>query len=79
MKILHLTTLEVRRERGDLIQQFKMYKEIERVNMKQAQSMQSINVLGPASNIRGEKHRLKPELSKNCKTRQHFFTNRIVE
>ena len=56
-----------------------MYKEIEHVNMKQAQSMQSINVLGPASNIKGEKHRLKQELIKNCKTRQHFFTNRIVE
>jgi hypothetical protein len=67
-----ITTLEVRRERGDLIHEFKIYKGIDRMNMKQVPSIRS-SELGPATNIRVAKHRIKSELAKSCKTRQYFF------
>ena len=80
LKALDLTTLEVRRLRGDLIQQFKISKGLEIIELKQAQyPAHSIGTSGPASNIRGNKHRLQSELVKNCMKRQNFFTNRVVE
>jgi hypothetical protein len=80
LKALDLTTLEVRRLRGDLIQQFKIYKGFEIIELKHAQfPAHSINTSGPASNIRGNKHRLQSELVKTCSRRQNFFTNRVIE
>ena len=79
LEILDLTTLEVRRLRGDLIQQFKISKGIEIIDLKNQPPMHSIKTSGPASNIRGEKHRLQSELVRNCMKRQYFFTNRVVD
>ena len=80
LKALDLTTLEVRRLRGDLIQQFKISKGLEIIELKQAQfPAHSISTSGLASNIRGNKHRHQSELVKNCMKRQNFFTNRVVE
>ena len=79
-KALDLTTLEVRRLRGDLIQQFKIYKGFEIIELKHAQfPAHSISTSGPASNIRGNKHRLQSELVKTCSRRQYFFTNRVIQ
>ena len=53
LKALDLTTLEVRRLRGDLIQQFKIYKGLEMIELKHAQfPAHSISKSGTASNIR---------------------------
>ncbi|XP_065650536.1 uncharacterized protein LOC136078679 [Hydra vulgaris] len=78
LEILDMTTLETRRLRGDLIQQFKIFKGIKKIDIKQNQEMNSISSSSPASNIRGAKHRLKPELVRNCMKRQYFFSNRVV-
>ncbi|XP_065640537.1 uncharacterized protein LOC136073100 [Hydra vulgaris] len=79
LEILGLTTLETRRLRCDLIQQFKIFKGIEIIDIKQNQTMNSICSSGPAANIRGAKHRMKPELVRNCLKRQYFFSNRVVD
>ncbi|XP_065658917.1 uncharacterized protein LOC136083445 [Hydra vulgaris] len=79
LKILDLTTLEVQKLRGDLIQQYKLYKHFESIDMKKVQiQMHSINTPGSASNTRGYKHRVKSEFVKNCLSRLRFFTNRVV-
>ncbi|XP_065640553.1 uncharacterized protein LOC136073114 [Hydra vulgaris] len=51
LEILGLTTLETRRLRCDLIQQFKIFKGIEIIDIKQNQTMNSICSSGPAANI----------------------------
>ncbi len=52
-----LTTLEVRRKRGDLIQCYKMLNNLDAVNLPQKQVMQNdFGVVGPASAIRGHKY-----------------------
>ncbi|CAF0714797.1 unnamed protein product [Brachionus calyciflorus] len=38
----------------------------------------SIHTDGPASNVRGHKHRLERQLIRNCEQRHNFFSNRIV-
>ncbi|XP_065650806.1 uncharacterized protein LOC136078925 [Hydra vulgaris] len=78
LEILDITTLETRRLRGDLIQQIKIFKGIEKIDIKQNQAMNSISSSGPASNLRGAKHRLKSELVRNCMKKQYFFSNRVV-
>jgi hypothetical protein len=78
LKALDLTTLEVRRLRGDLIQQFKIYKGFEIIELKHAQfPAYSIRTSGPASNIRSNKHRLQSELVKTCSRRQNKITTYI--
>ena len=80
LKALDLTTLEVRRLRGVLIQQFKISLGLEIIEIKQAQlPAHSTGTSGPGSNIRGNKHRLQSELVKNCMKRQNFFTNRVFD
>jgi hypothetical protein len=58
---LDLSTLEERRLRGDLIQQFKLFKGYDSVNLSNAQAINSQSIEGPASGIRGHKHRLLAE------------------
>ena len=76
---LYLTTLETRRKRGDIIQFYKLKNGIEDINwFKQRIPVSSLTTSGPASSIRGHKHRLEKENVKNCLQRFNFFTNRIV-
>ena len=78
LKILGLTTLEERRVRGDLIQQFKIVNGIERVKwhhpptFKAEQSRE-----GPASGVRGHKYSYHKDKF-NDGIRLNFFNNRIA-
>jgi hypothetical protein len=85
LNALNLTSLEVRRERGDLIQQFKFIKGIEQINWLSPQQSR----VGAANQIetRGHSHRIvKDNFSaaahnnhaKYISTRLEFFSNRVV-
>ena len=76
---LDLSTLSIRRIRGDLIQMYKINNRSEEINWHRPLSYtSSLSASGPAKNIRGNSYRPKRELVKNCTQRSNFFTNRIV-
>ena len=76
---LNLTTLEERRKRGDAIQFFKLTKGFNKVNWYHPNSItNSVAQTGPAGSIRGEKHRLNRQFTRNCAPRENFFPNRVV-
>ncbi len=76
---LGLTTLEARRERGDLIEFFKIAKNFSIVNWHNPNKLcESISAEGPASGIRGEKHRLTKQFTK-IQQREHFLLNRVID
>jgi hypothetical protein len=72
---LRLTTLEDRRLRGDLIEQFKISHQIEEVDF-------FIPQVQPASHgtysLRGHSRRLERQFVRGCEERHNFFTNRVV-
>lgn len=72
LEILQLTSLNIRRERGDLIQYFKIL-----TSHNPAVDLSYLFVLNTDERLRG--HRLKL-VKENFKTtvRQHFFSNRLV-
>ena len=75
---LGLTTLEIRRVRGDLIQFFKFFKGINEISwvkpyLPTPSSLQS----GPAGSVRGNHDRLNWQASKT-KVRENFFLNRTI-
>ena len=70
-ELFGLTTLEVRRARGDMIQHFKFEKSIEEVNWVSAPHRI------PARGINREK--LSCESIKNRSERRNFYTNRVVD
>jgi ribonuclease P/MRP protein subunit RPP40 len=75
---LGMTTLEERRLRGDLIQQFKIFKGYDPVMFGNSiVSNQSAPIEGPAYNIR-HKQRINQEIVPHCIAREHFFTNRVA-
>jgi hypothetical protein len=58
---LDLTTLTVRRERGDLIQLFKFNRGIDNIEGKNRPApAPALSAIGPAANIRGHRERLEP-------------------
>ena len=74
-----LTTLENRRIRGDLIQQYKLNYNLDKVNWYNPQiEAPSLSNVGPAASVRGHKFRLEREIVHQCEPRHNFFTKRIV-
>jgi hypothetical protein len=79
LKELGLTTLEIRRQRGDAIQFFKLTNGFNRINWCHPNTVTNSVILdGPAGNIRGEKHRLARQFTRSCTSRENFFPNRVV-
>ena len=79
LKRLKLTSLEERRERGDLIQLFKFSRGIDRIEWQNMPPpAPALNGMGPASNTRGHKERLERLAAPGCPQRHNFFTYRVV-
>lgn len=76
---LGLTTLKVRRERGDLIEYFKITNGLSKVDWHNPNKLcSSLKQDGPAGNIRGNKHRMEKQLTR-ISQREYFILNRVVE
>ena len=76
-----LTTLEERRSRGDLIQFFKIYKNISLASLHGLDSIKTRSLTmgdGPASSVRRSSHRITKQLCTN-RARSDFLTNRVAD
>lgn len=74
-----IQSLEERRKRGDLIQFFKIDKEVDKINwFNQPQKASSLSSTGPANAIRGHNQRYTREITRNT-SRQSFFVNRTIK
>ena len=79
LKALKMPYIFQRMIRGDVIQHFKITKGLNIVHwLKPTQKYPSASQTGPAGGIRREFHQKMPEKT-NCKQREHFFTNRVLE
>ena len=78
LKMLNLTSLEVRRLRGDLIQVFKILKGFDSVELSGLLKVDSLKSTGPVSSIRGHKMRIRSETVPHCLSRKNFFSNRVA-
>ena len=87
MSAVGLTTLEERRDRGDLIQTYKLIKGLEQVdNHCIPKSAPHFETSGPASVLRGKNNLVRESFrakdkNQNCRAvtiRHHFLTNRDV-
>ena len=68
----------MRRERADLIEYFKLSKGLSVIDWHNPNKLtSSLAVQGPASSIRGEKHRLAKQITK-ISQREHFLSNRVL-
>jgi hypothetical protein len=75
---LNLQTLDKRRQRGDLIQYFKIYKGFNKLNWYNMNRLMISNRQdGPSSGVRGNNHRLARQLTK-LECRKNFISNRVV-
>ena len=62
-----------------MIQYFKCVKGFNKIEWFNPNTVtSSISLFGPASGIRGNKHRLNRQFIRNFPQRENFFTNRIV-
>ena len=79
LRKLGLTTLEARRQRGDLIQHFKFANNANHISWYHPNSLTNLRTAsGLASSTRAHNQRLTGQFTKNCPTRSNYFTNRIV-
>ncbi|CAF0705634.1 unnamed protein product [Brachionus calyciflorus] len=78
LKILNLITLKDRRERGDLIQLFKIEKKINLIEWYHPLiQAPNTNTIGPSSSTRSNKRKYR-QFVKSCPPRNNFFTNRTA-
>ena len=74
LKKLELTTLEQRRDRGNLIQIYKIIYGLEDVSLIKGLSFADSDHFKRSNSLK-----LRRELVKNCTTRFKFLTNRVVD
>lgn len=78
LSVLGLQSLEERRTRYDVIQQYRIVNGMDIVDWYyKPVTAPSLNIEGPAGGIRGNDRRLEKEITQNL-TRLNFFTNRVV-
>ena len=75
MKAMGLTKLELRRERGDMIQFYKLIHGIDDVNWP---AVANLTIKVEPRDGRRHSYQLTRELVKSCAPRYNFFNNRIV-
>jgi hypothetical protein len=79
LELIGLTTLKERRERGDAIQFYKLKNGFNTIDWYHPNSLtNSINTAGPASGIRGHNQRYQRQFTRNCPSRENYFTNRTI-
>ena len=71
------TTLEKRRQRGDLIFTYQVLHNNANVNLEWNWAVPLSEIDGPAGGVRANSVRVKPPIYHNCKQRSHFITSRI--
>ncbi len=73
------TTLEARRERGDLILTYQLLHQNAAVNLSTWHWAQPLSdISGPAGSVRANDIRLNPPTRYHCKQREHFLTSRVA-
>ena len=76
---LKLTNLEIRRQRGDLIQFYKVLNKLDQVKwFKEPVQVLQNEELGPAANLRREGVCFHRGLGKVCTARDEFFLSRVI-
>jgi hypothetical protein len=80
LKIVGLTRLSIRRDRGDAIQYFNCKNNYNYIAWHHINTLSnSLSSTGPARGIRGKPHRIIRQLIKNCPPRDNFFSNRVAK
>ena len=78
IKVIGLTKLEIRRQRGDLIQYYKVINGLDRVKWsKKQRKLNQDNRLNPASNLRRKGLTIYREPIGKSRAREEFFLNRV--
>ena len=76
---LDWTTLEARRERGDLILTYQLLQQNATINLTTWNWLQPLSeTCGPAASVRSNEVRLNPPIKYKCKQREHFLTSRVA-
>ena len=76
---LNLTDLRTRRQRGDLIQMYKLVNKLEALNLVNGLNFSLVANTGRSNyNLRRHSKTIHREQVKNCLPRFHFFINRVV-
>ena len=79
LQALNLTTLEDRRNRGDLIQFFKYISGFNIINFQRNPIRAvALTQTGPAAGLRMSAHSLSRQSNISCTQRDKFFTNRVI-
>ena len=72
-------SLKDRRTRGDAIQFYKFKNGFNSIDWYHPNALtNSIQTNGPAGGIRGRKQRFYRQPTRNCQSREHFFSNRTI-
>ena len=78
LKKLGLTSLEIRRQRGDMIQYYKAINKMDKISWsKEPRKLNLNNESYPGYSLRRQGASLYKEPITNCKSREEFFLNRI--
>ena len=78
LRRLNITTLDIRRERGSLIEQYKIFKRIDEVDLFVPKIQPTWLTSATYSMRRSHNRLLQPPIVKGSEEPRHFFTNRVT-